>query len=50
MVEVPTRSALVEDNGSPGKDSYRFSIDILVDGEHKVFDKLIDSGNIVMHK
>jgi len=42
-------TAVMEDNGSPGKDNDRFSIDILMDGEHIVFDKLIDNGNIVIH-
>ncbi len=42
--------ALIEDNGSPGSDSDRFSIDILASGEHIVFDELIDGGNTVIHK
>lgn len=41
---------VIEDNGSPGKDSDKFSIDILVDGSHIVFNELIGSGNIVIHK
>ncbi len=43
-------TAVIEDNGSPGKDSDRFSIDILAGGEHVVFDEIIGSGNIVIHK
>jgi len=43
-------TTIVEDNGSLGKDSDKLSIDVLVDGDHIVFDEIIDSGNIVIHK
>jgi hypothetical protein len=43
-------TATMEDNGSPGKNNDKFSIDILVNGEHIVFNELIDNGNIVIHK
>jgi hypothetical protein len=43
-------TAVIEDNGSPGNGSDRFSIDILAGGEHIVFDEIIGSGSIVVHK
>jgi len=43
-------TAVIEDSGSPGSGSDRFSIDILDGGEHIVFDEIIDSGSIVVHK
>ena len=43
-------TAVIEDSGSLGSDSDRFSIDIEVDGEHIVFGEIIDAGSIVVHK
>ena len=43
-------TAVIEDNGSPGKDNDKFSIDIEADGEHLVFNEVIEGGNIVIHK
>jgi hypothetical protein len=43
-------TAVIEDSGSPGSGSDRFSIDFEVDGENIVFDEIIGSGSIVIHK
>jgi Tol biopolymer transport system component len=43
-------TAVIEGSGSPGSGSDRFSIDFEVDGEHIVFDEIIGSGSIVIHK
>ena len=42
--------AVMEDNGSPGKNNDKFYIDIQIGEEHTVFDEVIDGGSIVIHK
>jgi len=42
--------AIMEDNGTPGKNSDEFFISIQVEKEQIVFDEVIDNGNIVIHK
>ncbi len=42
--------AIIEDNGSPGKNSDEFYIDIQIGGVHTVFNEVIGNGNIVVHK
>jgi len=41
--------AMMEDNGSPGKDNDRFYIDIQIGDNNTVFDEVIDNGNIVVN-
>lgn len=42
--------AIMEDNGTPGKNSDKFSISIQIEKEQIAFDEVIDNGNIVIHK